>query len=100
MKDDLRAAPEDYTQLAKRCVELASECSAPTVAEALRALALDYFDARSKAAQARINRVSRRWCRSYDRKTIASATTGKTATQASVKAPVRSGSIIWRGLPR
>jgi len=43
MKDDLRAAPEDYKQLAERCVELASECSAPTVAEALRALALDYL---------------------------------------------------------
>ena len=43
MKDDLRAGPEDYKQLATRCVELASECSAPTVAEALRALALDYL---------------------------------------------------------
>jgi len=43
MKDDLRAGPEDYKHLAKRCVELASECSAPTVAEALRALALDYL---------------------------------------------------------
>ena len=30
-------------QLAKRCAELANECSAPTVAEALRALALDYL---------------------------------------------------------
>src|SRR5262245_77635 len=43
MKDDLRAGPDDYKQLAERCVELASECSAPTVAEALRALALDYL---------------------------------------------------------
>ena len=43
MKDDLRAGPEDYEQLAKRCVELASECSEPTVAEALTALALDYL---------------------------------------------------------
>jgi len=43
MKDDLRAASEDHKQLAKRCVELASECSEPTVAEALRALALDYL---------------------------------------------------------
>jgi enoyl reductase-like protein len=34
---------EDYKQLAERCVELASECSAPTVAEALRALAVDYL---------------------------------------------------------
>ena len=43
MKDDLRAGPEDYKQLAQRCLELASEFSAPTVAEALRALALDYL---------------------------------------------------------
>jgi len=43
MKDDLCAAPGDYQELAKRCVELASECSAPTVAEALRALAVDYL---------------------------------------------------------
>jgi len=43
MKDDLRAKPEDYEQLAKRCVELASECSEPTVAEALRALAVEYL---------------------------------------------------------
>ena len=34
---------EDYKQLAERCAELASECSAPTVAEALRALAVDYL---------------------------------------------------------
>jgi hypothetical protein len=34
---------EDYEQLAKRCAELAGECSAPTVAEALRALELDYL---------------------------------------------------------
>ena len=43
MKDDLRASPEDYKQLAQRCLELASEFSVPTVAEALRALALDYL---------------------------------------------------------
>ena len=43
MKDDLRAGPEDYKQLAERCAEIASECSAPTVAEALRALAVDYL---------------------------------------------------------
>ena len=30
-------------QLAKRYAELANECFAPTVAEALRALALDYL---------------------------------------------------------
>ena len=40
---DVRAGPEDYMQLAERCVEFASECSAPTVAVALRALALDYL---------------------------------------------------------
>jgi len=40
---DVPAGPEDYKQLAKRCAELASECSAPTVAEALRALAVDYL---------------------------------------------------------
>jgi hypothetical protein len=34
---------EDYKQLAQRCAELATECSAPTVAEALRGLALDYL---------------------------------------------------------
>jgi hypothetical protein len=34
---------EDYKQLAERCAELAAECSTPTLAEALRALALDYL---------------------------------------------------------
>ena len=43
MKDDLRAGPEDYKQLAERCAEIASDCSEPTVAAALRALALDYL---------------------------------------------------------
>jgi hypothetical protein len=33
----------DYTELAARCTELASESSEPTVAEALRALASDYL---------------------------------------------------------
>ena len=41
--EDVPAGPEDYKQLAERCLELASESSAPTVAEALRALALDYL---------------------------------------------------------
>jgi hypothetical protein len=40
---DVSCGPEDYKQLAERCLELASESSAPTVAEALRALALDYL---------------------------------------------------------
>jgi len=34
---------EDYRQLAERCALLAGECGAPGVAEALRALALDYL---------------------------------------------------------
>jgi hypothetical protein len=34
---------EDYRQLAERCELLAGECGAPGVAEALRALALDYL---------------------------------------------------------
>ena len=34
---------EDYKQLAERCVKLASECSEPPVADALRALATDYL---------------------------------------------------------
>src|SRR5262245_5517707 len=34
---------EGLQELAERCVEIASECSAPTVAEALRALAVDYL---------------------------------------------------------
>jgi hypothetical protein len=40
---DVRAGPEDYKQLAERCFELANESSAPTVADALRALAMDYL---------------------------------------------------------
>jgi hypothetical protein len=34
---------DDYRQLAERCALLARECAAPLVAEALRALALDYL---------------------------------------------------------
>jgi hypothetical protein len=34
---------EDYRQLAERCMKLASECSDPIVAAALRALATDYL---------------------------------------------------------
>jgi hypothetical protein len=34
---------EDYRELAERCALLASECAAPSVAEALRMLALDYL---------------------------------------------------------
>jgi hypothetical protein len=35
--------PEDYEQMAERCARLANASSEPTVAEALSALALDYF---------------------------------------------------------
>jgi hypothetical protein len=34
---------EDYKRLADRSAQLAIECTAPTVAEALMALALDYL---------------------------------------------------------
>jgi hypothetical protein len=34
---------QDYKQLAERCADLASECSAPGVAEALRALVVEYL---------------------------------------------------------
>jgi hypothetical protein len=49
---------EDCKQLAERCVELASECSAPTVAEALRALAVDYLTraARLRRREATVQR--------------------------------------------
>jgi len=40
----------DYKELAARCSELAGESSAPTVTEALRALASDYL---VRAAQLR-----------------------------------------------
>ena len=43
---------EDYRQLAERCALLAGECGAPGVAEALRALALDYL---ARGVQARSN---------------------------------------------
>ena len=52
-----RAGPQDYEQLAERCVEIASECSAPTVAEALRALAVDYL---ARAARLRHANLSTR----------------------------------------
>jgi hypothetical protein len=37
---DILVGPEDYKQLAERCLELASECSEPSVAETLRAFAV------------------------------------------------------------
>ena len=43
MVQDEMLISEDYKQLAERCMRLASECSDPDGAEALRALALDYL---------------------------------------------------------
>jgi len=50
---------EDYKQLAERCAELASECSAPTVAEALRALAVDYLARAARLRRREITTVQR-----------------------------------------
>jgi hypothetical protein len=50
----MEGGPKGYKQLAKRCMELASECSAPSVAEALRALALDYLRLAARAAGATV----------------------------------------------
>ena len=41
---------DDYRELAERCVLLAGECAAPTVAEALRTLALDYLTQAARPA--------------------------------------------------
>jgi hypothetical protein len=44
LMNEVHAGPEDYKQLAERCFELANELSsAPTVADAIRALAMDYL---------------------------------------------------------
>jgi hypothetical protein len=87
---EVRGEPEDYRQLAARCAEIAGDCSEPIVAQALKGACVGLFEARRQAEQAQIIRVSR----IYDRKTIASTTTSRTAIQASVKAPVRSSGII------
>jgi hypothetical protein len=50
----MEGGPEGYKQLAERCMELASECSAPSVADALRALALDYLRLAARAAGATV----------------------------------------------
>jgi hypothetical protein len=50
----MEGGPEGYKQLAERCMELASECSAPSVAEALRTLALDYLRLAARAAGATV----------------------------------------------
>jgi hypothetical protein len=49
---------EDYRQLAERCALLAGECGAPGVAEALRALALDYL-ARAASQKQQTQRLSK-----------------------------------------
>src|SRR5262249_49568007 len=50
---------EDYRQLAERCALLAGECGAPGVAEALRALALDYLMRAVSQKQQQTQRLSR-----------------------------------------
>ena len=50
---------EDYRQLAERCALLAGECCAPGVAEALRALALDYLTRAASQKQQQAQRHSR-----------------------------------------
>jgi hypothetical protein len=55
-----RAGPEDYKQLAKRCAEIASECSEPTVAEALRALAFDYLRRAAKLRKRELSNLRQR----------------------------------------
>ena len=45
---------EDYRQLAERCALLAGECGAPGVAEALRALALNYLARAASAGQEQV----------------------------------------------
>jgi hypothetical protein len=50
---------EDYRQLAERCALLAGECGAPGVAEALRALALDYLARAASQKQQQTQRLSR-----------------------------------------
>jgi hypothetical protein len=49
---------EDYRQLAERCALLAGECGAPGVAEALRALALDYLARAASQKQQQTQRLS------------------------------------------
>jgi hypothetical protein len=52
---------EDYRQLAERCALLACECAAPLVAEALRALALDYLTLAASPATRSHRQVLRCW---------------------------------------
>jgi len=50
---------EDYRQLAERCALLAGECGAPGIAEALRALALDYLARAASQKQQQTQRLSK-----------------------------------------
>jgi hypothetical protein len=50
---------EDYRQLAERCALLAGECGAPGIAEALRALALDYLARAASQKQQQTHSLSR-----------------------------------------
>jgi hypothetical protein len=50
---------EDYKQLAERCALLAGECGAPGIAEALRALALDYLARAASQKQQHTQRLSK-----------------------------------------
>ena len=50
---------EDYRQLAERCALLAGEGGAPGVAEALRALALDYLTRAASQKQQQTQGLSR-----------------------------------------
>ena len=45
------ATPEDYHQMANRSAQLAIACSAPSVAQAFLALALDYMALAAKHGQ-------------------------------------------------
>ena len=44
-------ASEDYSQLAQRCAQLAIACSAPSVAQALLALGLEYMALAARLGQ-------------------------------------------------
>jgi hypothetical protein len=48
---DKRLTSQDYKRLADRSAQLAIECAAPTVAEALMALALDYMKRAATASE-------------------------------------------------
>ena len=43
--------PEDYRQMANRCAQLAIACSAPSIAQTLLALGLDYMALAARLGQ-------------------------------------------------